>query len=160
MFWCWGQRIFNAQDNGTRLVLMHQSIPAAPSDPPPPPGYCRAFVRFVSPGGGAFSNFVLPGAGHLPNPRPFQRFWHARGFLSEYNYTENINGKKADWPYCQGQGVVKTTRFYACISWLFIKPVSSQNYIAKLGSYRRESRFFGQWINFCSYYLKNILSYL
>ena len=37
-------------------VVMHQSIPAAPSTPP---GYCGAFARLVSPGGGAFAN---PGA--------------------------------------------------------------------------------------------------
>ena len=47
------------------LPLMHQSIPAAPSPPPPlptPPGYCGAFARLFSPGGGAFANFALPGA--------------------------------------------------------------------------------------------------
>ena len=37
---------------------MHQSIPVAPSTPP---GYCGAFARLVSLGGGAFANFVLPG---------------------------------------------------------------------------------------------------
>ena len=40
--------------------LMHQSIAAAPS--PPPPGYCGPFARLVSPVGWAFANFVLPGA--------------------------------------------------------------------------------------------------
>ena len=29
--------------------------------PPPPPGQLRAFARHVSPGGGAFANFALPG---------------------------------------------------------------------------------------------------
>ena len=48
---------------------MHQSIPAAPSTPPPPsPGYCGAFVRLVSPEGGAFANFVLPGDRAFANP--------------------------------------------------------------------------------------------
>ena len=32
-----------------------------------------------------------------------QAFKHARGFLSEYNYTEGFTGKKADWLICQGQ---------------------------------------------------------
>ena len=36
---------------------MHQSIPAAPNSPP---GYCGAFARLVSPGGGTFANFALP----------------------------------------------------------------------------------------------------
>ena len=29
-----------------------------------------------------------------PGPGLFPSFWHARGFLSEYNYTEDITGKK------------------------------------------------------------------
>ena len=40
--------------------------------PPPTPGYCRAFARLVSPRGGAFANFGLPGgrafANHRANP--------------------------------------------------------------------------------------------
>ena len=36
--------------------------------PPPPPGYCGAFARLVSPGGGAFANFVLPGGRAFANP--------------------------------------------------------------------------------------------
>ena len=38
--------------------VMHQSIPSAPS--PPPPGHWGTFVRLVSPGGGAWANFALP----------------------------------------------------------------------------------------------------
>ena len=73
-------------------------ICAQPS--PPPPGYCGAFAHLVSPGGGAFANFALPGGRAFANPRAIQ---HARGFLSEYNYTEGFTGKKADWLICQGQ---------------------------------------------------------
>ena len=49
---------------------MHQSIPAAPSAPPPssPPGYCGTFAGLVSPGGGAFANFKLPGGRAFANP--------------------------------------------------------------------------------------------
>ena len=47
---------------------------------PPPPGYCGAFARLVSRGGRAFAN---------PRAIP-ELFWHARGFLSEYNYTEGF----------------------------------------------------------------------
>ena len=46
--------------------VMHQSIPAAPSTPPP--GYCGAFARLVSPEGGAFANFELPGGRAFANP--------------------------------------------------------------------------------------------
>ena len=49
------------------MPIMHQSIPAVPS-PPPPPGYCRAFARLVSSGGGAFANFALPGGQAFANP--------------------------------------------------------------------------------------------
>ena len=35
----------------------------------PPPGYCGAFARLVSPGGGAFANFALPGGRAFANPR-------------------------------------------------------------------------------------------
>ena len=48
------------------VVLMHQSIPPAPSSPP---GNCGAFARLVSPGGGAFANFTLPGGRAFANPR-------------------------------------------------------------------------------------------
>ena len=51
------------------LEFMHQSIPAAPCCAQPPrPGYCGAFARLVSPGGGAFANFVLPGGRAFTNP--------------------------------------------------------------------------------------------
>ena len=36
--------------------------------PPPPPDYCGAFARLVSPWGGAFANFVLPGGRAFANP--------------------------------------------------------------------------------------------
>ena len=49
---------------------MHQSIPPAPApSPPPPTGYCGEFARLVSPGGGAFANFALPGDRAFVNPR-------------------------------------------------------------------------------------------
>ena len=39
-----------------------------PAPPHPPPGYCGAFARLVSPGGGAFAKFVLPGGRAFANP--------------------------------------------------------------------------------------------
>ena len=126
--------------------FMHQSTPAAPSFPP----------------GGATAGHLqilrCQGAGHLPTPS----FWHARGSLLEYNYTEDFTGKQADWFVCQGRETLKRfvkvcSRFYACISSLLIKP--------ELYS---ETRKLSTWINvflviessFSWYYLKNILSYL
>ena len=79
------------------VELMHQSIPPAPSAPPP--GYCGAFSPLVSPVGGEFANFALPGGRTFANPGAIS----VRDFLSEYNYTEGFTGKKADWLICQGQ---------------------------------------------------------
>ena len=86
--------------------IMHQSIPPAPSTPPPPPPP-RATVGHLPvlsvPGVGHLQILHCLGAGHLTTPGPFPSFWHTRGFLSEYNYTEGFTGKKADWLICQGQ---------------------------------------------------------
>ena len=49
--------------------VMHQSIPPAPSHPPPPtPGYCGEFACLVSPEAEAFANFALPGSRAFANP--------------------------------------------------------------------------------------------
>ena len=80
---------------------MHQSTPAAPNSPPPPPKTphhpqaTAGHLPAVSvPGVGHLQNFRCPGTEHLPTPGLFPSFWHARSFLSEYNYTEDITGKK------------------------------------------------------------------
>ena len=79
---------------------MHQSIPPAPS----PPGQHAGHLPTLSlPRVGHLQILHCPGAGHLLTPGPFPSFWHARGFLSEYNYTESFTGEKADWLICQGQ---------------------------------------------------------
>ena len=57
------------------------------------PGYCGAFARLVSPAGGDLQILHCPAAGNLPIPGPFPSFWHALGFLSEYNYIEGFSGK-------------------------------------------------------------------
>ena len=61
----------------------------------------------------------------------------------------NFTGKKADWLICQGQEKLKRfvkacSWFYACISSLLIEPELH----SEIGSYRRESTFFGYWIKF------------
>ena len=45
------------------------------------------------PGVGHLQILRCPGAGHLPTPRLFPSCWHACGFLSKYNYTEDFTGK-------------------------------------------------------------------
>ena len=48
---------------------LNASVNSSCAQSPPPPGYCRAFVRLVSPGGGAFANFALPRGRAFANPR-------------------------------------------------------------------------------------------
>ena len=79
-----------------QLEIMHQSIPAAPRHHRPPPPHPR-LLRSICPPcqsrGGAFANLALLGARHLSTLGPAPNFWQARGFLSEYTYTEDFNGK-------------------------------------------------------------------
>ena len=97
--------------------LMYQSIPAAPTSPPPPPGYCGPFARLAVPGVGYLQILRCPGTGHLPTPGLFPSFWHARGFLSKYHYREDITEKKKEGH----RALTACSRFYACVSSLLIK---------------------------------------
>ena len=117
-----------------RRQILSRLIPAAPSPPPPPPsGYCGAFARLVSPGGGAFGN---PGA----NPELLTR----TRFPIRINYTEDFTGKTSRLAHFSRTGIEKLKRFvkacslfYPCISSLLIKPEVH----SEIGSYRRESTF-------------------
>ena len=64
---------------------MHQSIPPAPS---PPPAYCGAFARLVSPGVGHLQILHCPGAGYLPTPG------HSRAFDTHAVSCQNITTQK------------------------------------------------------------------
>ena len=57
--------------------------------PPPPRATAGNLPAMSVPGVGHLQILRCPGAGHLPTPS----FWHAHGFLSEYNYTEDFTGK-------------------------------------------------------------------
>ena len=93
-----------------------------------------------------------PEAGHLPTPGTTSSFWHACGFLSEYNYTEVFYWKNKQIGSSVKDGkklkrfIKACSRFYACISSLLIKPELH----SEIGSYRRESTFswFYYWIKF------------
>ena len=143
------------------IAVMYQSIPAAPS--PPPPRATAGYLPALSvPGVGHFQILHCPVAGHLPNPGPFPSFWHARSFLSEYNYTEGFTGKTQIGSSVKDRnklkrGVKACSRFYACISSLLIK----QEFIPrKPEPVDVNQRFLVIESNFCWYFLKNILSYL
>ena len=93
---------------------MHQSIPPAPSQTPPPAtaGHLPALL----------------GAVHLPTTGLFPSFWHARSFLSEYLTTQRVLlEKKQTGSFVKDRNILKRvvkacSRFYACISSLLIKP--------------------------------------
>ena len=103
---------------------MHQSIPPAPS---PLPGYCRAFARLVSPGGGAFANFALPGGRAFANPGAIPELLTRTQFPIRVYYTapEGFTGKKQIGSSVKDRNKLKRvvnacSRFYACISSLLI----------------------------------------
>ena len=54
--------------NNALRISQFELRPAPPPPPPPPLGYCGAFARLVSPGGGAFAKFVLPRGRAFANP--------------------------------------------------------------------------------------------
>ena len=93
---------------------------------------CAQPLRGISPSfqsrGGAFANFALLGGRAFDIPGAIPSSWHARRFLSAYNYTEDITRKNADWFICQGQGLVKAcSQFYVRIFY----GLSSQNYTTR-----------------------------
>ena len=103
---------------------MHQSIPAGPS----PLGYCRAFARLVSPGSGAFANFPLPGGRAFANPGGHSRAIDTHA-VSYHNITTQrvLQQKKQIGSSANDRNKLKrvekaSSRFFACISSLLIKP--------------------------------------
>ena len=109
-----------------KSTLMHQSIPAAPR--PPPPRLLRGVCPPCHSQGWSISKFSLPGDQAFANRGAIPpSFWHARGFLCEYNYTEDFTGKTSILAYVKHRKKLKRvvkacSRFYACISSLLIKP--------------------------------------
>ena len=109
----------------------------------PPPGYCGAFARLVSPGGGAFAKFVLPRGRAFANPGAIPELWHARGFLSEYNYTEDFIGKEMRLAHLSraGKNWRGLKRHVLDFMHAFLHCLSSQDYIAKSGAIKVNQRF-------------------
>ena len=121
--------------------------------PAPPPPHPRATA-------GHLPALSVPRVGHLqilscPGPGICQPRGHSWAFDTHAVCYQKITtqrillAKKADWLICQGQEKLKRfvtacSWFYACISSLLIEPELH----SEIGSYRRESTFFGYWIKF------------
>ena len=129
----------NYMNKEIKMAIMYQSIPAAPS-PPPPLGLLQGIRSPCQTRGWGICKFCAARGPGICQPRAFDT--HA---VSDQNITTRriLLEKHADWLICQGREKLKRfvkacSRFNACISSLLSKP----DYIAKLGSYRRESTFF------------------
>ena len=88
----------NFEETLRLCISKFQLRPADPPPPSPPPGYCGAFARLVSPDGGAFANFALPeGRAFAGQPRVFDT--HA---VSYQNITTQriLLEKQAHWLIC------------------------------------------------------------
>ena len=76
------------------LLLCISQFQLRPAPPPPPPRATAGhLLALLVPGVGHLQILGCPGAGHLPTTGRTLSFWHARGFLSEYNYTKDFIGK-------------------------------------------------------------------
>ena len=130
---------------------MHQSIPAAPSSSPPPPGLLRGICPPCHSRGWGICKFCAARWAGICQPQGHSWSFDTHAVSYQNITTQRILlGKKADWLICQDRKKLETvvkacSWFYACISSLLVKP----EYIAKSGAqYRRESTFFGYSIKF------------
>ena len=127
---------------------MHQSIPAAPS--PSPPGLLRGICPPRQSRGWGICKFCAARGPGICQPRGHSWAFDTHAVSYQKITTQRILlGKKADWLICQGQEKLKRfvkacSWFYASISSLLIEPELH----SEIGSYRRESMFFGYWIKF------------
>ena len=116
---------------------MHQSIPPAPS--PPPPGLLRVFASLVSPGDGAFANFALPGGRTFANPRAIPELFDAHAVSYQNVTTQRILLEKKKKNILallsrtgiNCRGLERHVLDFTCLC-AFLHYLSSHNYFAKL----------------------------
>ena len=107
-------------------IFMHQSIPAAPS--PPPPGLLWGICPpCQSRGWGICKCCAARGPG-ICQPRGQPRAFDMHAVSYQYNYTEDFTGKTSRLAHLSRTAkklkrfVKACSRFYACIFSLLIKP--------------------------------------
>ena len=140
----------------TLCISQFQLRPAPP--PPFPPGLLQGISPSFQSRGGAFANFALLGGRAFDIPGAIPSSWHARRFLSAYNYTEDITRKKRRLVHLSRTGACKGMFSILCthLLWL-IKP---ELHNEESGAIDVNQRFLVGESNFGWYFLKNILSYL
>ena len=126
--------------------------------PPPPPGLLRGICTPCQSLGWGICKFCRT----IRQPRD-----HSRGFDTHAVSYQNITTQKVLLEKKQIGSSIKDrnklkrvvkacSRFYACVSSLLIKPELH----SEIGAIDVNQRFLVIESNFCSYYLKNILSHL
>ena len=142
-------------------MLMHQSIPTAPSLPPPP-GLLRGICPPCQSRAWGICKFCVVRGPGICQPRghcrafdthavSYQSITTQRVLLEEKQIGSSVKDRN------KLKRVVKAcSRFYACISSLVIKPKLH----SEIGAIDVNQPFLVIESNFCSYYLNNILSYL
>ena len=128
---------------------MHQSIPAAPS-PFPPPRATAGHLPALSFPGWSICKFCAARWAGICQPQGHSWSFDTHAVSYQNITTQRILlGKKADWLICQDRKKLETavkacSWFYACISSLLV----TARIHREIGSYRRESTFFGYSIKF------------
>ena len=118
--------------------------------PPPPPGLLRGICPSCQSQEWGICKFCAARGPGICQPRGHSWAFDTQAVSYQKITTQRILlGKKADWLICQGQEKLKRFKkacswFYACTSSLLIEPELH----SEIGSYRRESTFFGYWIKF------------
>ena len=105
--------------------VMHQSIPASTSNPPPLPRASAGHLPALS----------VPGVGHLQILRSRKNF---AGKTSTCRLA-HLSRTGKDWRGLLRHVLNFMHAFFHCLS---------QNYIAKLGAFDVNQRFFGYWVKF------------
>ena len=122
----------NRNPKSPEMLVSNASVNSSCTQPPLPPPRATA---------GHLPTLSVAGVGHLQILcclGPFPSFRHTRGFLSEYNYTE-------DWLICQGQQKIKKGckgMFLVLCLHIFIAYQARITY-SEIVSYQHESTFFG-----------------
>ena len=100
--------------------MKFQLRPAYPR--PPPPVTAGHLLALLVVGVGHLQILCCPGTGQLPTLGPFSSFFFSRGFLSEYNYTDDFTGKESrlahlswtgkNWRGCKGMFLILDMNFF------------------------------------------------